>query len=137
MAGGNLPQNSLVVVATGAEAKLFRNQSPDGGISLAQEGVLTPHNLEDDGPSGVRPPESSLQETDEATFAKQLAQRLYKMAHAGQFDHLALIADPDTLGEIRPILHQEVTEKMVLEQDKTLINASVKDIEKSLQTTSC
>ncbi len=61
-----------------------------------------------------------------------IAERLFKMAHARQFDHLILVADPVTLGEIRPLLHAEVTDKLILEQAKTLINASVADIEKSI-----
>lgn len=133
MSDSSLPQNSLVVVATGAQAKLFRNRSEDGGVTLEETGSLTPQNLLDDGPSGVRPPESSPRETDEATFSKQLAQRLYKLAHAGEFDYLALIADPDTLGEIRQILHQEVSDKLVLELNKALINSPVEEIENSLR----
>jgi protein required for attachment to host cells len=88
--------------------------------------------LDDDGPSGSRPPESSAQETDEATFAKQLAHHLYDKAHKGLFDHLVLVADPDTLGEIRPILHEEVKHKITMELNKTLVNSSATDIERSL-----
>ena len=53
-----------------------------------------------DGPAGKRPAESSIQETDEATFAKQLAKELYRRAHSGDFAALVLIADPQTLGQI-------------------------------------
>jgi protein required for attachment to host cells len=45
---------------------------------------------------------------------------------------LALLADPGTLGEIRPQLHLEMTDKMVLEIDKTLINSSIDDIERTI-----
>ncbi len=55
------------------------------------------------------------------------------MAYNRAFDHLILVADPGSLGEIRPLLHQEVTEKLVLEQAKTLINSPVEDIERSLR----
>ena len=67
-----------------------------------------------------------------ATFSKQIAERLYGYSHRGAFDRLILVADPDTLGEIRPLLHQEVSDKIVLEQAKTLTNSTVADIEKSL-----
>jgi protein required for attachment to host cells len=127
-----IPKNALVVISTEAEAQLYRNEGEEGQLQPKASDKLTPQNLADDGPSGKRPPESSSRETDEATFSKQLAQRLYAMAHAGGFDDLVLIADPDTLGELRPILHQEVSDKIVLEMDKTLINASLEGIERSI-----
>ena len=68
----------------------------------------------------------------EATFSKIIAEKLYERSHKGSFERLILIADPDTLGEIRPLLHQEVTDKIVLEQAKTLTNSPVEDIEKAL-----
>ena len=128
-----LPQNTLVVVATGAEAKFFRNRGQSGKISLEADGGLTPQNLAEEGPSGKRPPESSPRETDEGTFSKQLADYLYREAHGGKFDNLALVANPDTLGELRRALHQAVTGKLVMELGKTLINASKEDIERSLR----
>lgn len=135
MSSTNIPKNTLVVVTTGTEAKIFRNQSDSGDIKLRSDGELIPKNLADDGPSGIRPKESSPSDTDEATFSKQLAEHLYKLAHSGKFSHLVLVADPKTLGEIRPILHQEVSDKIVLELNKTLINSSAEDIEKSLSAT--
>ncbi|WP_299613647.1 host attachment family protein [uncultured Tateyamaria sp.] len=128
------PKNAFVVVASGAEAKFFLNDGSAEDIKLRHVGGLTPKNLDDDGPSGNRPPESSAQETDEATFAKQLAHHLYAKAHGGDFDHLILIADPDTLGEMRPTLHQMVVEKITMELDKTLINSPTSDIERSLSS---
>ena len=134
MSESGCPQNAFVVIASGAEAKFFLNEGTSNNIKLKHTGGLTPANLENEGPSGNRPPESSERETDEATFAKQLAHHLYISAHKGDFDHLVLVADPDTLGEIRPILHQEVTQKITLELGKTLINSSTDDIERSLST---
>ena len=132
MSGSNCPKNAFVVVTSGAEAKFFVNDGSPSDIKLRHTGDLSPKDLDDDGPSGSRPPESSAQETDEATFAKQLAHYLYGKAHKGAFKHLVLIADPDTLGEIRPILHQEVANKITLELNKTLINSPIDDIERSI-----
>ena len=73
---------------------------------------------------------SSNQETDEATFAKQLAKELYRRAHHGDFAALVLIADPQTLGQIRPSLHREVQDRLVTEIGKTLTKASISDIQK-------
>ena len=84
----------------------------------------------------VRPSEQSHQETDEATFAKQLAKELYRRAHSGDFAALVLIADPQTLGQIRPLLHKEVQERLTAELGKTLTKASIPDIQKALDTLS-
>lgn len=132
MADNKIPTDTLIVVATGAEAKLYRNRGQSDDLKLESIGTLSPQNLRDEGPAGVRPPESSPRETDEATFSKQLAEELYQQAHKGSFENLALVADPDTLGELRPLLHQEVSNRIVLELDKTLINSPVEEIEKIL-----
>ncbi len=127
-----IPHNALVVVADGTGARFFRNTGQNFKVSLSADGDFKPKNLLDDGPAGHRPPESSDQETDEATFAKQLAKELYRRAHRGNFEALVLIADPQTLGQIRPSLHKEVRAKLVREVGKTLTKASVADIEKTL-----
>ncbi|GAA0869967.1 host attachment protein [Brevundimonas basaltis] len=123
-------EGALVVVASGEEAKTFRVRHG----SLEHDGNWTPQNLADEGPAGKTPPEMSDQDLNEATFSKQIAARLYSMAHAGAYKHLILAADPVTLGEIRPLLHQEVTGKLVREHAKTLVNATVEDIQRSLST---
>ena len=133
MTDQQIPHDALVVVATGEMAKLFRNEGKQGAIKLQAERTMTPGDLADEGPSGKVPPDHSDQENNEATFSKILANHLYKQAHAGKFDDLVLVADPDTLGEIRPLLHQEVSDKLVMEQAKTLINSPTDDIEKSLR----
>ncbi len=117
-------KQTLVVVASGHVAKTFEWNKGD----LAHLGDLQPFHLDDEGPSGKRPTEASERDTDEATFAKQLANWLYRKAHRGDFEKLVLIADPTTLGTLRPQLHSEVTDRMILELDKTLINSPVKDI---------
>ncbi|WP_371397331.1 host attachment family protein [Fretibacter rubidus] len=123
-----LPQNTFILLATGEEAKTFFYAND----KLTLDAHWTQGNMADEGPSGKRPPEESPQESMEATFSKQLAETLYSMAHSGKFETLAIIADPETLGEMRPLLHQEVTDKIVLELNKTLINSPTEDIEKTL-----
>lgn len=124
----NLPQNTRIVIATGEEAKLFNFKNGN----LNADGHWTPQNLADEGPSGKSPPEQSAQESMEATFSKQIAERLYYDAHAKKFHTLVLCADPNTLGEIRPLLHKEVEATLHAEIDKTLINAPIDEIERSL-----
>jgi protein required for attachment to host cells len=129
---GKIPHNALVVVADGTGARFFRNTGHENKVSLSSEGELKPASLLDDGPAGKRPPESSSQETDEATFAKQLAKELYRRAHRGNFAALVLIADPQTLGQIRPTLHKEVKDRLISEVGKTLTKASITEIQKAL-----
>lgn len=124
----NHPNNTLVLVTTGATAKLFRVE--DGRLTKKDD--WTPANLANDGPGGTAPVESSPKDLDEATFAKQVAERLYALAHKNAFSELILIADPQTLGQMRPLMHQEVTDKIIAEYPKTFINSPVSDIERLL-----
>jgi protein required for attachment to host cells len=42
------------------------------------------------------------------------------------------VLDPDTLGETRPSLHVSVTDKIMLELPKTLVNNTTSEIERSI-----
>ena len=128
----DIPHKALIVVADGTVARFYRNTGTETKIHLAADGELHPGHLSSDGPAGHRPKDSSHQETNEATFAKQLANELYRKAHAGEYAALVLIADPHTLGQIRPSLHKEVQSRMVRELHKTLTKASIDDIVRSL-----
>ena len=132
MTADKIPHNALIVVADGTGARFFRNSGQENKVSLSAEGEFQPTDLLNEGPAGKRPPESSNQETDEATFAKQLAKELYRRAHSGDFAALVLIADPQTLGQIRPTLHKEVQDRLVSEVGKTLTKASIADIQKAV-----
>jgi protein required for attachment to host cells len=133
MMADNIPHNALVVVADGKGAKFFRNAGDGNVVSLAADGEFLPTDLLNDGPAGKRPKESSHRETDEATFAKQLANELYLRAHSGNFAALVLIADPQTLGQIRPTLHKEVHDRLVSEIGKTLTHSTVAEIQAALK----
>lgn len=127
------PDKSFIVVADGSGALFFRIPGHDDTMSLVAEGVLHPRNLEGEGPSGKGPPERSQRENDEATFAKQLAQELYRRAHNNEFTALILIADPQTLGQMRPLLHKEVTSRVTREIAKTLTKASHSEILRAIE----
>ena len=128
----NIPSKSLIIVGTGEGARLFRKRGNAIKIKLECTGTLEPGDLADEGPSGKSPPEQSDQESMQATFSKQLAEHLYQLAYGQKAEHIVLVLDPDTMGEVRPLLHKEVTDRLVLELAKTLTNNSVEDIEKSL-----
>ena len=131
MKADKIPHDALVVVADGTGARFLRNAGQDNKISLKAEGEFKPTNLLDEGGSGM-PTESSSKENDQATFAKQLGNELYRRAHSGDFAGLVLIADPQTLGQIRPTLHKEVQDRLISEIGKNFTNASIADIQKAL-----
>lgn len=127
-----IPANALVVVADGTGARVFRNVGAEGTLSLQQQDLLTAQNVDDEGPSGSAPTEQSPQQTDEATFAKQLANRLNHGALTNAYAHLVLVADPQTLGQMRPQLHKETLQRMHAEVAKTLTNSPLDDIQRAL-----
>ncbi len=130
---GKIPTGTWVVVADGSKARFLRNVGEGMALSLKQEKVLDAQDMDVEGPSGHQPPETSGSFIDEATFAKQLANRLNAAALKDEFSHLVLVADPQTLGQIRPQLHHEATKRMVCELAKTLTNSPLADIERSLK----
>jgi protein required for attachment to host cells len=127
-----IPAGTWILVADGEEARLLRNAGTDYKVSLEQVELLKPLDLIDDGPSGHRPPESDEQSIDEATFAKQLVHRLNAAALQNKYEHLVLMADPQTLGQMRPQLHKETERRIIREVAKTFTNAPLKDIQKAL-----
>ncbi len=120
------------MVADGRKAILLRNTSSDDKMELREERRLSPENLLDDGPSGSRPTEQTRRQTDEATFAKQLAETLYSMKMAGGFGSLIVVADPQTLGQLRSTVHKIVEQSIVRTIAKDLTNHSILEISEAL-----
>lgn len=136
-----------LVVADGEKALFLRNEGdtvhPNFQVvremehdnpPTREQGVDRP-GRHSDGPSAHN---SAYAETDwqrlgKERFADLIAERLYKMAHRGDFKEIVLIAPPLVLGELRKKLHQEVTDKVVGEISKTLTNHPVYDIESLLR----
>ena len=131
-----IPAEALVVVADGGGARLFRNQGTDRAISLHQFDLVELMDTGDQGPAGAMPNDASEKQIEEATFAKLLAKGLNEGALNHRYDHLVLVADPISLGRMRPLLHKETQQRLVAEVAKTLTNSPVEDIEKSLQALS-
>jgi protein required for attachment to host cells len=127
-----MPAGTLVVVADGEVARVFRNVGDGRTPVLQQFEMLELMNMNDDGPAAVMPGESTGKQIDQATFAKQLALRLNDGALNDKYTHLVLVADPQTLGLMRPLLHEETRLRMVGELAKTLTNSPLADIERAL-----
>ncbi len=114
----SVTDNTYVVAADGVHAKTFRVTVRDQEVSLHAVAEMEPQNLLSQGPSGVRPPEQSSEQKDEATFAKQLGNLLNAKVVAGDIDALVLMADPQTLGQLRGVISAETKRCVVAEVDK-------------------
>lgn len=129
----SIDQHAWIVVADGHSARVLENEGRAGAIELKEIDTVTPKNLASEGPSGSRPQDDSPRDTDEATFAKQLSHWLLEKAQKKAYEQLVLVADPKTLGQMRPQLHKEVTDRIVHELAKTLTGASLDDITRSIE----
>tara|TARA_R110000737_G_scaffold343201_1_gene368955 strand:+ start:38 stop:493 length:456 start_codon:yes stop_codon:yes gene_type:complete len=142
-----LPHKAWVLVADGEKALFLRNVTDEEDPFLqvirkeeqdnpkdTEQSANRPGRVSDNGP-GQR---SALDDTDwhelaKERFAADLAQMLYERVHRGAFEHIALIAPPKTLGELRQALHKEVSDRVIAEVPKTLTNHPIEEIERQLR----
>ena len=127
-----IPEDALIVVADGGKAILLRNVGARGELVLSEERRLTLKDFSDDGPSGAGLQEQSPHEIGEATFAKQLAKTLSKMFDQNQFKAVVLIADPQTLGQLRDAVHKNVEKAIAFTLSKDYTNHSITEISEAL-----
>lgn len=146
MADVKLKHGIWVIVADGEKALFLKNEGDATYPNLSvvrqmheenpptrEQGTDRPGRY-NDGPTVHR---SAVDEVDwhrvaKERFADEIAERLYKMAHRGDFKELVLVAPPLVLGEMRKKLHKEVDDKVVGEIPKTLTGHPVVEIEKIL-----
>ncbi|MEO3386871.1 host attachment family protein [Mesorhizobium sp. CAU 1741] len=147
MSGIKLEHDIWVVVADGEKALFLRNEGDEKYPHLEvfremnednppthDQGTDKPGRFADGGTSVHK---SAVQETDwhrveKERFAKEIAARLYKSAHKGDFKRLVIVAPPLVMGEMRKELHKEVEDRVIAELPKTLTNHTVDEIEKIL-----
>ncbi|MCF3492017.1 host attachment protein [Stenotrophomonas maltophilia] len=133
-----IPEGTLIIVADGGSARVFTNVGNEHQLALKQEGELRLQDISEQGVSGqgpaagAVPKDMSISQLNEATFAKQVAEQLNEDALNNRFAHLVLVADPTTLGRIRPLLHKEVQARLLGDIAKDLTNAPLADIQKAL-----
>ena len=120
MSGLRIDHESWILVGDGEKALFFRNEGdadyPNFEVlrvlehenpSTSDQGTDSP-GRRNDGPGSHR---SAMEETDWHTlekhrFAKEVADALYKAAHAGRFSKLVVVAPPMTLGDLRKAFHK-------------------------------
>lgn len=130
-----LPQNSLVAIVDGENFLLMQNKGQPLEPSL--EKVTSPELEPTNFSAGVRHQDDGGQKTGntdltELAHGAAVAGWLNEKAIAGDFDHIAIIADPKTLGEMRRHYHTELKSRLVGEIDKTLAGEPTDRIEKAI-----
>jgi protein required for attachment to host cells len=146
MRKSSIPHDTLVMVGDGSRAVFFRNTGSLQQPSLAVENVFEQDNpptreqgtdRPTRGPTSFAAPRGNIEGPDwhqlnEARFASEIADKLYKMAHANQFERLIIVAPPKVLGVLRQSLHKEVLDRIEAEVPKELAGSSVNTIQREL-----
>lgn len=130
-----VPNGATVAVADGRKLRLYRNKGheprielvalPDPDLEVGNHGSGARHRS-----SAANPDASRLTEDN---FAASVADYLSRQALSGGVESLVLIADPRTLGEMRPHFHDVLASKLIAELDKNLADQGLKDIEDALE----
>ena len=141
-----VPNEALVVVGDGEKALFLRNKGDAQEIKLEVENVLGHENLATHEQGTDKPgrafasagtASSAMEETDwhqlgEDRFAVDIADTLYRLAHANKFEALVVVAPPKVLGTLRKAFHKEVVDRITGELPKNLTSHTIPDIEKLL-----
>ncbi len=144
-----LANNALVLVTDGRKTLLFRNHGDVNQIDLRTEAHdertdASDGDMKTDGPGSVGQSttsgRSTYEETDfhqleEDRWAKTAAEQINKRALSNDFDALAIIAPPKTLGELRKQLHKEAARRVVCEIPKEMTGRPIPDIEALIVST--
>ena len=139
-----LPNNALVLVTDGRKMLFFRNQGDENQIDLRTEA----HDEREDAPdrdmktdapgaigqSGGYSGRVAYEETDfhqleEDRWAHSAAEEVNKRVLRNDFDALAIVAPPKTLGELRKKLHKEAERRVICEIPKEMTGRPIPDIE--------
>ncbi len=138
-----LANNALVLVTDGRKTLFFRNHGDVNQIDLRTEAHDEREDAKDSDMKTDAPGtqaqsggngRSTYEETDfhqleEVRWAKSAAEEVNKRALSNDFDALAIIAPPKTLGELRKQLHKEAAKRVVCEISKEMTGRTIKDIE--------
>ena len=141
-----LPNQALVLVCDGRKLLFLRNHGDQNQIDLRTEAHdqredSMDRDLKTDAP-GTQSPRvgigrDTMEETDfhqleEDRWAKDAAEELKKRALRNDFEALAIIAPPKTLGVLRKELHKEVERRIVKTINKEMTDRPIPDIEELL-----
>ena len=134
--------NTWVLVAESSRAKIFRlNTITDALEEISDlahtESRLHEHDLTTDLPGsqtgGGRShhhydKRSEVKQEEQLRFAKQIAEKLSNAWNDGEFSQLIVACPPAFLGTLRKVFSANVTQAIVQEIDKNLIQFTTKQI---------
>lgn len=137
-----IPNQALILVADGRKTLFLRNHGGAAQIDLRTEAHderadAKDRDLKTDAPGlsgqsfGFGRP--ALDETDfhqqaEDRWAKDTADILNRRALAGDYDALAIVAPPRTLGELRKHFHKETEKRLVATFNKEMTDRPIDQI---------
>ena len=135
---------ALVLVTDGRKTLFFRNHGDINQIDLRTEAHDEREDAKDsdmktdaagtNAQSGGygRPSyeETDFHQLEEDRWAKHAAEDVNKRALTNDFEALAIIAPPKTLGELRKQLHKEAARRVVVEIPQEMTGRTIADIEK-------
>ena len=135
---------ALVLVTDGRKTLFFRNHGDINQIDLRTEAYDEREDAKDsdmktdaagtNAQSGGygRPSyeETDFHQLEEDRWAKHAAEDVNKRALTNDFEALAIIAPPKTLGMLRKQLHKEAARRIVIEIPKEMTGRTISDIEK-------
>ncbi|MCR4269006.1 host attachment protein [Nitratireductor sp. ZSWI3] len=129
-----LPNDTTVLVANGEKLRLYRNKGLEPHIRLVElpEPKLDTHNRGSGGhhrSTTANPDEKRLAEDN---FAIAVAEYVNGEVLAGHIAALYVIADPRSLGEMRPHFHASTRQALVGELAKDLTHHSAGELEAAL-----
>ncbi|MDB5609073.1 MAG: hypothetical protein JWP25_5973 [Bradyrhizobium sp.] len=125
-----LPIGTTIAVADSETVRLFHNTGVKPGVHLVEITAAPPapvhsgsgarHHTGSANPDGRR-----LVEDD---FAAATAAFLNKLSLDGTIEHLVVVSDPKTLGEMRKHFHRDLRGKIIGELAKDFSRRSLQDI---------
>ena len=141
-----IPNRALIVVGDGEKALFLRNEGEPEKLQLEVENIFghdnpATHEQGTDKPgrafASAGTARSAMEQTDwhqlgEERFAAGIAETLYQLAHANQFEALVVVAPPKVLGNLRKAFHKEVVDRITGEVPKDLTSHPVAEIERLL-----
>ncbi|MCL6697544.1 host attachment family protein [Sphingomonas sp. NSE70-1] len=138
-----LPNNALVLVTDGRKTLFFRNQGDENQIDLRTEAFEEREDAPDRDiktdaagsskqSNGFGRPalgETDFHQLEEDRWAHNAAETVNKRVLTNDFDALAIIAPPKTLGVLRKKLHKEAERRIVCQLPKEMTKRPIPDIE--------
>ena len=138
-----LANNALVLVTDGRKTLFFRNHGDENQIDLRTEAFeeradAPDRDIKTDAAGSSkqsngfgRPAlgETDFHQLEEDRWAHSAAESVNKRVLTNDFDALAIIAPPKTLGVLRKKLHKEAERRIVCQLPKEMTKRPIPDIE--------